>query len=333
MRQQNNLTNKVQAGEAKEFKGPQSLKQNASLIYITVVAFTFFMMQTVLCGAQSFEFPAIGWHRGDVSSAQENSRKAIEAALLSPSPNIEVDVLDFVDAEENRVGLLAHDYEMDRIVGIEGKFSQYNNLSSSPLNSANPDLTPEPLMSIVELFELILNFKEQGIIPIVSLDLKEEGDTGKAFGVWLGELIKKYGFQKHVFASSFFKSNVIGVKESCPECMIGGLVFNDHYALKHLDYHHTSLDLTKFSKLTFFLGFLGKEEFPHDFVLIQDDIFFSQPDLVEYWKDERKVKFVGVFVYSQDRPYTDEEWRKLENIDWMELNLPQIAQKLNMKQN
>ena len=115
--------------------------------------------------------------------------------------------------------------------------------------------------------------------------------------------------------------------------MIGGLVFNDHYALKHLDYHHTSLDLTKFSKLTFFLGFLGKEEFPHDFVLIQDDIFFSQPDLVAYWKDERKVKFVGIFVYSQDRPYTDEEWRKLENIDWMELNLPQIAQKLNMKQN
>jgi len=278
-------------------------------------------------------FPAAGWHRGDVSAAQENSMAAVLKALGSLCPNIEVDLIDFVDGNGNRVGLLVHDYEMDRVVGSMGEFAKYLDISKLPRNSADPDLSPEPYMSVVELFELIKVKKREGTIPLVSLDLKEEGDKAEEFGNWLGKLIKDYGFQEHVFASSFYKSNVVGVKSACPECLVGGLVFNDHYALKRLDYQYTSLDLTTFSKLTFLVGFLGKEEFPHDFVLFQDDIFFANQELADYWKKVRKVKFVGVFVYKKDRPYTYEEWNKLEKVDWLELDPPQMNQKLEMLKN
>jgi len=63
---------------------------------------------------------------------------------------------------------------------------------------------------------------------------------------------------------------------------VGGLVFNDHYALKYLDHRYSSLDLTTLSEWTFFLGFWGKKEFSHDFILIQDDIFFQHPELTDY---------------------------------------------------
>jgi glycerophosphoryl diester phosphodiesterase len=273
-------------------------------------------------------FPAKAWHRGDVSHAQENSRKAIIKALESSVPNIEVDVINFVDKEKGRVGLLVHDYEIERIGGSKGEFNRYKMLREIPKNSANPDLSPEPYMTVIELFELIREYKQKGIRPIVSLDLKEEGDNGKDFGLWLGRQIKAFGFENHVFVSSFFKNNVMGVKEACPECMAGGLVFDDHYALQFLSHQNTSLDLTTFSKFTFFLGFLGKETYSHDFVLIQDDIVFAHPEIIDYWKNERKVRFVGVFAYKKERTYTEEEWKILSKVDWLELDPPQISQVL-----
>ncbi|MGD9247179.1 MAG: hypothetical protein PVI60_04420, partial [Desulfobacteraceae bacterium] len=39
---------------------------------------------------------------------------------------------------------------------------------------------------------------------------------------------------------------------------------------------------------TFLLGFWKKEDFKHDFVLIQDGILLSRPELIDYWKNERK---------------------------------------------
>jgi len=276
--------------------------------------------------AISMEFPAAGWHRGDVSVGQENSRKAIVAALKSQSPNIEVDILDFVNEEKKRIGLVAHDYTMDRITGSKGKFIDYNDISKLPKNSANSTLSPEPFLSIIDLFEIIKQAKSEGIIPLVSLDMKEEGDKGEEFGVWVGEKIKEYGFQDHVFASSFYKSNVVGVEKSCPECMTGGLVFNDHWALKNLNHHYSSLDISGLGKMTFFLGFLGKKEFPHDFILIQDDILFAEPELVQYWKNVRKVNFVGVYVYKKDRSYTAEEWEILKTVDWLEIDTVQMEQ-------
>lgn len=299
-----------------------------SFFLLLLIVFLVTSIDALAIDALALDFPAAGWHRGDVSEAQENSRKAIMRALKSNSPNVEVDILDFIDAKGQRVGLLAHDYTMDRITGTKGKFIDYHEISQLPPNSANPNLSPEPFMTVIDLFEIIRKSKEEGIIPIVSLDMKEEGDSGKEFGEWIGRLIKEYGFQEHVFASSFLKSNVTGVKISCPECMTGGLVFNDHWALKYLDYHHTSLDITGLSKVTFFLGFLGKKESPHDFVLIQDDIFFQQPELAEYWRKARKVKFVGVFVYKKERPYSDEELQKLKETDWLELEPVQIQQYL-----
>ncbi len=295
------------------------LKKNKLLILL--IAFLVIPINVL-----AFDFPAAGWHRGDVSVAQENSRRAIMKALKSSSPNIEVDILDFIDVKGQRVGLLAHDYETDRITGTKGKFIDYHEISKLSKNSANPNLSPEPFITVIDLFDIIEKSKQDGITPLVSLDMKEEGNSGEEFGKWVGDRIKEYGFQEHVFASSFYKSNVIGVEATCPECMTGGLVFNDHWALKHLDYHHTSLDLTGVSNITFFLGFIGKKEVPHDFVLIQDDILFLQPDLVEFWKNVRKVKFVGIFVYKKERPYTEEEWQKLEKIDWLELEPLQMHQ-------
>ena len=91
------------------------------------------------------------------------------------------------------------------------------------------------------------------------------------------------------------------------------------------------MDITPLSKVTFFLGFLGKKEYPLDFILLQDDIFFENPDLVNYWKNKRKVKFVGVFVYNKDRPYTEDEWALLKKADWLELDPPQMNQYLQRK--
>ena len=113
--------------------------------------------------------------------------------------------------------------------------------------------------------------------------------------------------------------------------MVGGLVFDDHWALQYLDYQYTSLDLTGLSKATFFLGFLGKEDFPHDFVLIQDDILIKNPEVADYWRNQRKVKFVGAYVYKKDRPYSEKEWQSLKKADWLELDSPQMEQYLRMK--
>jgi len=291
-----------------------------------------FIVLFLVTGAFAFHFPAAGWHRGDVSVAQEESQRALLAALRSASPNIEFDLIDFKDEKGNRVGLVVHDYDTKRIAGTEGKFSRFKKLSDLPRNAANPALPPEPIMTVVEAFEMIKQIKAEGITPTVSLDLKEEGDSGEDFGRWIGAMIQSYGFQDHVFASSFYKSNVVSLREACPDCLVGGLVFNGHWALKHLDHRYTSLDLTGLSKATFFLGFLGKEDFKHDFVLIQDDIFFQEPQLADYWRNVRKVKFVGIYVYDKERPYTDAEWALLKKVDWMELDPPQMRQYLLQRQ-
>lgn len=277
----------------------------------------------------AFNFPAAGWHRGDAAFAQENSRAALVKALYSASPNIELDIIDFIDQNGNRVGLVSHDYLMKRATGLEGAFSkQYNDLSKLPQNMANPKLPPQPFLTVIDLFELIKKRKEQGVTPTVSLDMKDESKNAEEFSKWVGKLIQKYGFQNHVFASSFFLNNVAPLKAACPECMVGGLVFNDHWLLKYLDYHHSSIELTKLSICTFLIY---KEKYPHDFILIQDNIFFQHPELVDYWKNVRKVKFVGVFVYNKERPYTAAEWELLKKVDWMELDPPQMNQYLKMK--
>jgi len=288
----------------------------------------------VLSGnSYAFEFPAAAWHRGDTSFAQENSHAALAKAIHSTSPNIEVDIVDFIDQNGNRVGLVSHDYKMKRATGLKGAFSdQYHDLLKLPKNQANPKLTPEPFMTVVELFDMIKARKEQGFTPMVSLDMKDESKNAGEFGQWVGKLILKYNFQNHVFASSFFKSNAFAAKAACPDCMVGGLVFNDHYALKYLDHRYSSLDLTTLSECNFFLGFWGKKEFSHDFILIQDDIFFQHSELADYWRNVRKVKFVGVFVYNKERFYTAAEWELLKKVDWLELDPPQMKQYLKMKE-
>jgi glycerophosphoryl diester phosphodiesterase len=301
--------------------------------YSVSFVMTFFFTISLSMNCSAFDFPAAGWHRGDAAFAQENSRAALSQALNSANPNIELDIIDFVDTKGNLVGLVSHDYLMKRSTGLDGAFGEkYNDLSKIPPNAANPQLPPQPFMTVVDLFELIKEKKAQGVTPTVSLDMKEEGKNAEAFAGWIGTMIKQYGFQDHVFASSFFLSNIEPLKTTCPECMVGGLVFNDHWGLKFLSHYYSSLDITHISKFTFFLGFLGKKEFPHDFILIQDDIFFQKPELVDYWKNKRKVKFVGVFVYNKERPYTDTEWELLQKVDWMELDPPQMKQYLQMKQ-
>ena len=307
------------------------MKANCRRASLLIFSFILSLLIPVF-SATAFEFPAAGWHRGDVSLAQENSRVAVLKALNSVNPHIEVDILDFVDKDGKRVGLVSHDYLMKRATGQDGAFSvKYNDVAALPQNQANSKLQPEPFMTVIDLFEMIKKRKEQGVTPNVSLDMKDEGKNAEEFGKWVGKLIQQYDFQKHVFASSFYKSNAFAIKEACPECLVGGLVFNDHFALKHLDYKYTSLDLTTLSELTYFMGFWGKEKFNHDFVLIQDDIFFKNPEIVDFWKKERGAKFVGVFVYSKETGYTKEEWELLKKLDWMELDPPQMNQYLEMK--
>lgn len=309
----------------KIFKHPVS-KSVDLFILMLIIVFSMSMECT------AFNFPDTGWHRGNASFAQENSRAALTKALHSANPNIELDVIDFVDSKGNRVGLVSHDYLMKRATGLDGAFCEkHNDVALLPENAANPALKPEPFMTVVELFELIKERKARGVTPTVSLDMKDESRNAEAFAGWVGTMIKQYGFQDHVFASSFFSNNVAPLKAACPECLVGGLVFNDHWGLQFLSYKYSSLDITPISKATFFLGFLGKKEFPHDFVLIQDDIFFENPDLVDYWKNIRKVKFVGVFVYDKKRSYDVAQWNLLKKVDWIELDPPQMKDYLEMK--
>lgn len=293
------------------------------------IFFGLFLFLFLIGNSDAFDFPAVAWHRGDTSFAQENSRAAVVKALHSTSPNVEVDIIDFIDQNGNRVGLVSHDYKMKRATGLKGAFSErYNDPAELSKNLANPNLTPEPFMTVVKLFDMIKARKEQGVTPMVSLDMKDESKKAGEFGQWVGKLIQQYGFQNHVFASSFFRSNAFAVKAACPECLVGGLIFNGHFILKYLDHRYSSLDLTTLSEWTFFLGFWGKKEFAHDFILIQDDSFFRHPELTDYWKTVRKVKFVGVFVYNKERVYTDKEWELLRKVDWLELDPPQMMQYL-----
>lgn len=47
---------------------------------------------------------------------------------------------------------------------------------------------------MIELFELIKSKKENGVIPYVSLDMKEERESGEEFGEWAGRLIQGIRF-------------------------------------------------------------------------------------------------------------------------------------------
>jgi hypothetical protein len=89
-------------------------------------------------------------------------------------------------------------------------------------------------VTIIDLFELIKARKERGVTPMVSLDMKDESKNAGEFGQWFGKLIQQYGFQNHVFVSSFFQKQRLRRQSGLPECLVGGLVFNDHYALKYL---------------------------------------------------------------------------------------------------
>lgn len=53
---------------------------------------------------------------------------------------------------------------------------EYKTVAELPRNSANPDLSPEPCMTVTDVFNLIKEAKEKGITPMVSLDMKGEGD-------------------------------------------------------------------------------------------------------------------------------------------------------------
>ena len=278
----------------------------------------------IQASVMAFEFPAVGWHRGDVSFAQENSKRAILKSLESPMPHIEVDIIDFIDSNGTRVGLLAHETKMARTTGQKGRFDQHHVVSQLPHNIVDPTHTPDPFMTVIELFDIIQAQKKLGINLIVSLDMKEDGKTGEAFGQWIGTLIQKYQFQDTMFTSSLYKSNIVGVESTCPECLTGGQVFQDHFALKYLDPHYTSLDISG-CNWTFFLGFLCKENFTHDLVILQDDVFFTDPAIIDFWKAQRQVKFVGVFVYNKDRPYTHQEKALLEKVDWIELDKVQMT--------
>ncbi len=156
--------------------------------------------------SHAFDLPTAAWHRGDTSFAQENSRSAVFKALHSTSQNIEVDIIDFIDQNGNRVGLVSHDYKMKRATGLRGAFSErYNDPAELPKNRAKPNITPEPFMTVVELFDMIKARKDQGVTPMVSLDMKDESKKAEEFGQWVGNLIRQYGFQNNVFASSFFR--------------------------------------------------------------------------------------------------------------------------------
>ena len=77
--------------------------------------------------------------------------------------------------------------------------------------------------------------------------------------------------------------------------------------------------------MTYLLGFWGKKQYHHDFILIQDDILIAHPELVDYWKKVRGVKFVGVFVYEKERPYSNAEWNVIKTADWIELAAGGVA--------
>ena len=106
------------------------------------IFFGLFLFLFLIGNSDAFDFPAAAWHRGDTSFAQENSRAALVRALQSDSPNIEADIIDFIDQNGNRVGLVSHDYKMQRATGLKGAFSErYKDPAKLPKNRANPNLT------------------------------------------------------------------------------------------------------------------------------------------------------------------------------------------------
>lgn len=271
--------------------------------------------------------PRLAFHRGNTHVAQENSRRAIIAALESSTPNIEVDITNFI-SNGKEVGLLAHENEMQRTTGVDGVFQSYRDIESLPDNRENPLLEPEKFMTIIELFDLIKAYKTRDKpLPIVSLDIKVE-ENGEPFGMWLGNLIQAYGFEGHVFASSFWNGSLDGLKTTCAHCLTGGVVFQDHWALRFLDPQYSALDLADATKVGFFLGFPDKEMVRHDFVLIHDTIFFDAPEIADQWRDQRGVQFVGIFTQGDHGVYSEEQWRLIreKNILWLELSPDHIGQ-------
>jgi hypothetical protein len=109
------------------------------------IFFGLFLFLFLIGNSDAFDFPAAAWHRGDTSFAQENSRAALVRALQSDSPNIEADIIDFIDQNGNRVGLVSHDYKMSILINMfrgttflrifrffKEQLNHYNNLQRQP---------------------------------------------------------------------------------------------------------------------------------------------------------------------------------------------------------
>ena len=270
--------------------------------------------------------PLAFWHRGDVEAGQENSLAALRSALASPSPNLEVDVIDFIDAQGERVGLLAHETTMSRTTGREGRFIDLAS-RDGVVNRVDPSLPPEPFPSVVKLFDLVKAFiDETGTPPLLSLDLKEDGPQAEVFGAWLGALVRQYGFEEHAVASSFYPDALAGYRTGCPPCIVGGLVYEEHWALQFLPPTDTSLDTTPISQALFFAGFPFRSRVDLDFVYIQDDVLLRHPDLVRYWREQRGVRYVAAFSTDPQRSFAPDEWSVLAEVDWLDLDPVQMAQ-------
>lgn len=96
------------------------------------------------CGeGTAFNFPAAGRRHGDASIARENSKAAISKAPEFDNPYIELDIIDFADADGHRIDPVSHDCLMKRATELPGAFSEkYDSYSKIPLNAANPNLPP-----------------------------------------------------------------------------------------------------------------------------------------------------------------------------------------------
>lgn len=177
----------------------------------------------------------IAAHRGDTSTAPENSLPALISAIDKGLQVVELDV----QLTKDGVAVLNHDSDLRRMTGLKKRIADmsYNEVQLLRIGiDANGDPIPLPPLSSVLA-------EAKGRIRLL-LDLKPNGAPGEALAEEVVRLIKEAEIEEEVRVQSF-DGEVLGrIRELAPEIKIGRILFFALGDLSKLDVDFYTIEQT-----------------------------------------------------------------------------------------
>ncbi|MDH5228705.1 MAG: hypothetical protein OEZ58_14675 [Gammaproteobacteria bacterium] len=260
--------------------------------------------------------PLFFFHRGDARNFPENSMQAIVSALNSVSPYVEIDIVDFVDQQQGRLGLIYHCTDCQSILAKSKKIGKYSSLQY--LKNATG------LSNVVTFIELLdyLQTLEQNFV--ISLDIKEDNpNVALSFGRWLASELMQRNLESHFIISSPFKLALDGIRQVSENVLIGSIVVRDHPFMKQISPLMTMLDYDFTNRVKLFINFYIRKKikaYHHDLILFPLSFILQHPEYIDYWRNKRKTDLVGAYQDSDDFDVQQFDIQVLQKLNWVEMH-------------